>query len=143
MLVLERGQCEEYSYQVTQRSDTSVNSSTLFTRSGLGSKDWLFSVGLGGGSNFWWAQNPRVWEEDFELKSRFGVGFDWPLNYADLEPYYDEAEILMQVAGPDDTPYPRKAPCPQPAHKLSSFDEAMITAVNTVRELEYSALPDP
>lgn len=128
VLVLERGPREEHAEQVARKSNTSVDSSSLFTRSGLHSKDWLFTIGLGGGSNCWWAQTPRMWEEDFELKSRYGVGFDWPIGYSDLEDYYDEAEILMQVAGPTDAPYPRKGACPQPPHKLSAFDLAMIAA---------------
>jgi choline dehydrogenase-like flavoprotein len=128
VLVLERGPREDHADLVARQSNTTVDSSTLFDRSGLAGKDWLFTVGLGGSSNCWWAQTPRMWEEDFELKSRYGVGFDWPITYADLAPYYDEAEDLMQVAGPDNAPYPRKGPCPQPAHKLSGFDKAMIAA---------------
>lgn len=128
VLVLERGPREDHAEQVARQSNTTVDSSALFAKSGLGGKDWLFTVGLGGGSNCWWAQTPRMWEEDFELKSRYGVGFDWPIGYADLEPYYDEAEFLMQVAGPHEAPYPRKGPCPQPPHKLSGFDQAMIAA---------------
>ena len=36
--------------------------------------------------------------EDFELRSRYGVGRDWPLDYADLEPYYRQAELEIGVA---------------------------------------------
>ena len=36
--------------------------------------------------------------EDFALRSRYGVGRDWPLDYADLEPYYRQAEYEIGVA---------------------------------------------
>jgi choline dehydrogenase-like flavoprotein len=41
---------------------------------------------------------------------------DWPISYADLEPYYVEAEQLYGVAGTDDNPYAswRSAPYPMP-----------------------------
>jgi len=34
------------------------------------------------------------------MKSRFGVAADWPIDYAELEPYYVRAEELVGVAGP-------------------------------------------
>ena len=37
--------------------------------------------------------------EDFELRSRFGQGLDWPLKYKDLEPYYRKAEYELGVSG--------------------------------------------
>ena len=41
---------------------------------------------------------------------------DWPFSYADLEPYYVEAESLYGVAGSDDDPFAswRSAPYPMP-----------------------------
>ncbi len=36
---------------------------------------------------------------DFTLRSTYGHGRDWPLAYADLEPYYRQAEQLVGVAG--------------------------------------------
>jgi choline dehydrogenase-like flavoprotein len=43
---------------------------------------------------------------------------DWPIRYADLEPYYVEAEALLGVAGDESNPYgpPRSAPYPMPPH---------------------------
>jgi choline dehydrogenase-like flavoprotein len=36
--------------------------------------------------------------EDFQLRSRYGVGRDWPIGYDDLEPFYREAEWELGVA---------------------------------------------
>ena len=128
VLVLERGRYDSIEEQILARSNSSTDATGFFTQSGLASKEWLFTVGLGGGSNCWWGQTPRMWVEDFELQSRFGVGYDWPISYADIESYYEQAEDLMQIAGPSNAPYPRRSPLPQPEHKLSSFDRAMIAA---------------
>jgi choline dehydrogenase-like flavoprotein len=59
---------------------------------------------------------------------------DWPLSYAELEPYYVEAEQLYGVAGTTDNPYAswRSAPYPMPPgnpmyHSLLLADGARAT----------------
>lgn len=91
-------------------------------------KIWPLSVGFGGGSQCWWGCTPRMLPADFELQTRYGVGLDWPISYADLEPYYCEAEALMGVAGPSDTPWPMSRPYPQPAHRLQAPDRVLQEA---------------
>jgi choline dehydrogenase-like flavoprotein len=56
---------------------------------------------------------------DFELKSRYGVGLDWPMSYDDLEEHYCTVEQVMLVAGPADSPMPRSRPFPLPPHRFS------------------------
>lgn len=53
---------------------------------------------LGGSTLHWLGVCLRMLPEDFELRSRYGVGRDWPLGYADLEPYYREAEWEIGVS---------------------------------------------
>src|SRR4029450_1017813 len=36
---------------------------------------------------------------DFKPKSTDGLGFDWPISYEDLSPYYDKAERFIGVTG--------------------------------------------
>jgi len=77
-------------------------------------KIWRFFTGFGGGSNCWVACAPRLIPEDFELKTRYGIGMDWPLTYSELEPYYCDAEDLMNIGGHSNrAPYPRSRPYPQ------------------------------
>jgi choline dehydrogenase-like flavoprotein len=64
---------------------------------------------------------PRLLPEDFELRSRYGVGRDWPVSYDDLRPYYAEAEKLLGVAGQATDLMPG-AEYPLPAHPLSPQD---------------------
>lgn len=92
-------------------------------------KTWRFYTGFGGGSNCWVACTPRLVPEDFELHTKYGVGMDWPLSYDDLEPYYCDAEDLMQVGGDSDrTPYPMSRPYPQKPHRLSEPDKLLQQA---------------
>ena len=39
---------------------------------------------------------------DFKPRSRDGLGFDWPLAYDELAPYYDKVEMLIGVYGAND-----------------------------------------
>ena len=57
------------------------------------------SMQVGGLAMHWGGVTPRWSPEDFRTRSLFGVGTDWPLSYDDLEPFYQEAEELMGVAG--------------------------------------------
>jgi choline dehydrogenase-like flavoprotein len=92
-------------------------------------KTWNFALDFGGGSNCWWACTPRMLPEDFELRSKYGVGDDWPLTYDDLEEYYCQAEETMAVSGArDGTPFPRSRPYPQPPHRFSSVDRLLKKA---------------
>jgi choline dehydrogenase-like flavoprotein len=52
----------------------------------------------GGSTLHWLGVALRMLPEDFKLRSRYGVGRDWPLDYADLEPYYRQAEAELGVA---------------------------------------------
>ncbi len=127
ILVLERGGREPYEDMLAKRRVSPVDNAKLFKTAGMppDKKTWLFTVALGGGSSCWWGQTPRMLPDDFRLKSRYGVGYDWPIGYDDLADYYDRAETLIGVAGPATVPYPKPKPYPQGPHPLSSFDNKM------------------
>ena len=56
-----------------------------------------------GGSTWHWLGNcPRHIPADFSLRSRYGVGVDWPIGYVDLEPWYCAAERELGVSGDHD-----------------------------------------
>lgn len=83
---------------------------------------WAYShvVGVGGSTLHYAGESHRLHPQAMRLRSRFGVGADWPLDYAALEPYYLQAERLIGVAGPAETGVRiRSAPYPLPAHALS------------------------
>lgn len=88
-------------------------------------KVWQFTTAYGGSSNCWWGCTPRFMPNDFRLKSRYGIGQDWPLTYDELDPYYYEAEDIMSVAGPEMTPFPRNGKYPLPPHTFSPVDKIL------------------
>jgi choline dehydrogenase-like flavoprotein len=57
---------------------------------------------VGGTTWHWLGTALRLLPSDLELRSRYGVGEDWPLRYSDLAPWYDAAESELGVSGPDD-----------------------------------------
>lgn len=44
-------------------------------------------TGVGGSTLHYTAYTPRAQPDDLRLFSDFGLGVDWPLSHADLEPY--------------------------------------------------------
>ena len=123
VLVLERGELrphnwqQMYGEQLTEEARASIRNLTP-------EKPWVFKLAVGGGSNCWWGCAPRLLPEDFAMRSRYGVGADWPVTYEELEPHYAAAEELMAIAGPaDGSPYPRSGPYPQPPHRFSDPDQ--------------------
>lgn len=61
---------------------------------------WTRIHAVGGRTNTWARVSLRMAEWDFKPKSmQDGAGEDWPISYADLAPYYDQAEALMGVFG--------------------------------------------
>src|SRR5215210_487195 len=52
-------------------------------------------TGVGGSTLHYTAYTPRALPDDLRLHADTGLGVDWPLDYADLEPYYDELEWFL------------------------------------------------
>ncbi len=65
---------------------------------------------IGGSTIIWSAHFPRLHPSDFRVRTLDGVAADWPVNYEQLEPYYDLNDGMMGIAGmTDDTAYPPKS----------------------------------
>ncbi len=60
---------------------------------------WFRSRMLGGRTNAWGRISLRNGPYDFQPYSRDGKGFDWPIRYSDLAPYYGRVEQLIGVFG--------------------------------------------
>ncbi len=77
---------------------------------------------VGGGTFSYGAMAWRFLEKDFRMRSTYGAVAgstleDWPIEYADLEPYYEKAEWEMGVSGDDSNNVfkaPRRKPLPMP-----------------------------
>jgi choline dehydrogenase-like flavoprotein len=60
---------------------------------------WFRSRILGGRTNHYGRVTLRMSDYDFKPTSTDGLGFDWPISYQDLAPYYDKAEQFIGVTG--------------------------------------------
>ena len=60
---------------------------------------WWRARMLGGRTNHWGRMSLRNGPLDFKPRSRDGLGFDWPISYDDVEPYYTKVEMLIGVYG--------------------------------------------
>ncbi|HEY0683857.1 MAG TPA: GMC family oxidoreductase [Steroidobacter sp.] len=63
---------------------------------------WWRARMLGGRTNHWGRISLRNGPYDFKPKTRDGLGFDWPISYDDVAPYYDKVEMLIGVYGDND-----------------------------------------
>lgn len=60
---------------------------------------WWRQRMMGGRTNHWGRISLRNGPYDFKPRTRWGRGFDWPISYDDIAPYYDKVEMLIGVFG--------------------------------------------
>lgn len=79
------------------------------------------TMAVGGQALHWGGACNRFSEEDLRLHSMYGLYVDWPLEWADLEKHYCDAERRMGVSGAP-SPFPedrQSTPYPMPPMMLS------------------------
>ncbi len=130
VLVLEWGKHYPREWQLEHGVNSEIPYEGSYVRPEGQDKLWKTTIGLGGGTSCWWGLTPRMGPDDFKMRSRFGVGHDWPISYDELVPYYRTAESIMKISGPDDLEvrFGGSAPYPQPHHRLSTPDEIIKAA---------------
>lgn len=64
--------------------------------------EWFRGYHVGGRSLLWARMSYRFSDHDFNANKVDGVGVDWPIRYADLEPWYDKVEKFAGVSGNND-----------------------------------------
>ncbi len=67
---------------------------------------WIRGRQVGGRSLVWARQVYRWSDLDFEANAKDGHGVDWPIRYADIEPWYDHVERFIGVSGRADSGRP-------------------------------------
>ena len=88
---------------------------------------------VGGNTKVYGGCLPRFRTQDFgEIKHQDGISPAWPVSYADMEPFYSEAERMYQVHGepgddPTEPPRTRDYPFPALEHEppVAAFADAM------------------
>jgi choline dehydrogenase-like flavoprotein len=78
--------------------------------------------GVGGSMVHYAGYAPRFHPSDFEVRTRDGVGADWPISYSDLKPHYEKVELELPVAG-QDWPWGDPHRYPHAAHPISGAAE--------------------
>ncbi|MFV8782937.1 GMC family oxidoreductase [Microbulbifer sp. SA54] len=122
---------------------------------GAGKNDYLILKGrhrfnsqyiraVGGTTWHWAASCWRFLPSDFKLNSLYGVGRDWPIEYADLEPWYQRAEAELGVWGPadEDLGSPRRQPYPMNPLPLS-YNEARIKQRMNAHNPDWRVVTEP
>ncbi len=96
----------------------------------------------GGSTWHWLGHTPRMLHADFQMRTEYGGGadfpaglVDWPITYDDLEPWYCEAESEMGVAGSDEQwkdlfRSPRSRPFPMSMIWPSYLDNWIAARIN-------------
>jgi choline dehydrogenase-like flavoprotein len=115
---------------------------------------------FGGGARVYGAQAWRFMEQDFQMATHYGTPegsslADWPISYADLEPYYELAEREIGVSGNADankkrawraSPYPMPAlPATAAHHRLKAGADALgwntFPTPLAINSVEYDGRP--
>jgi len=121
----------KYTYQAGLTNDTKVQPITYRKNESEPAKPVkaiMYGRQVGGGSVHFTANYWRFHESDFEERSQFGevpgaALADWPIKYADLEPYYTKAEYDLGISGLGGAnPFegPRSKPYPLPPMPVKS-----------------------
>ncbi|HEY8003099.1 MAG TPA: GMC family oxidoreductase [Phenylobacterium sp.] len=75
-----------------------------------------------GGSTVHFSMISLRWRpERFKARTLMGYGFDWPIAYRDIAPYYAQAERALSVSGPVVYPWgPKRGPYPYRPHPVNA-----------------------
>jgi choline dehydrogenase-like flavoprotein len=103
---------------------------------------------VGGGTRVYGAQAWRFLPQDFRMASLYGIPAgsslaDWPISYADLEPYYERAEWEIGVAGDDAAcarHWPRRKGFPMPPIPVNKQGQTLRAGAT---RLGWETLPIP
>jgi choline dehydrogenase-like flavoprotein len=105
---------------------------------------------LVGGTTWHWAAAAwRYIPNDMKLRSTYGVGRDWPIDYDVLEPWYGRAEDALGVAGTGEEdqrgqaggPFPpRSTPYPLPPEGKTYLFQRLQSRL---REMGYNFIHEP
>ena len=97
-------------------------------------------IGVGGSTLHYGAYVPRPDPRDFRLAAEFGVSRDWPVQYEELVPYYEEVETFIGVSGPENYPWDAARHYPLPPVPLNAPAQLMERGC---RELGIRTAPAP
>ncbi len=92
-------QSTSYAFDETTRHFFANDREQPYTQAPDAPFTWIRAGVVGGKSLLWGRQVYRWSDLDFEANRRDGHGIDWPIRYADLEPWYGYVERFIGVSG--------------------------------------------
>lgn len=92
-------QSTSYAFDETTRHFFANDREQPYTEAPDAPFTWIRADVVGGKSLLWGRQVYRWSDLDFEANKRDGHGVDWPIRYADLEPWYGYVERFIGVSG--------------------------------------------
>lgn len=97
---------------------------------------------VGGTTWHWLGTCLRLVPSDFQTQTQYGRGVDWPITYADLEPFYLQAEHALGVSGDSghDLGSPRSGGFLLPPIPQTYLDRTLSQALEDTR-FEVQATP--
>jgi choline dehydrogenase-like flavoprotein len=95
-----------------------------------------------GGSTVHYTMVALRWRPEwFKARSQLGYGFDWPISYWELEPYYAAAEKALSVSGPVRYPWgPARGPYPYREHPLNGPGQVLARGAEQMG-IKWAACP--
>ena len=113
-----------------------------FTAIGDPATELYEELAPGGLSNQWSCAVPRFSDEDFLDGMRAGEPYTWPIRYADVAPWYERVEPLLQIAAGKQGGPRLPAGLPRDVRRLADEWDAVKRAANTkgreVRVMPYA-----
>lgn len=90
----------------------------------------IMFAAVGGASLLYGAQWMRLLPSDFRVRSMDGINDDWPIDYYELEPYYNRIDSFLGVAGLGGDPAYPPQDFEMPPHPLGKGGMKMAEAMN-------------
>jgi len=84
--------------------------------------------GVGGAAMHHYGTWPRLKPEDFRVRTLFGRGLDWPIDYPTLLPFYDRIQEEVGISGDAASEIWRPAGAPYPMPPLERTKQAAAIA---------------
>jgi choline dehydrogenase-like flavoprotein len=102
---------------------------------------WTRGRQVGGKSLTWGGITLRLSDAEFEAAERDGHGTSWPIRHADLAPYYERLEALLQIHGQCDglNQLPDPTGAPRPALPLTPAEQHLQRCIR--RDLDLPLIP--
>ena len=93
--------------------------------------DWLRGYHTAGRSIMWSRQTYRLSDIDFDANMKDGHGVDWPIRYADIQPWYEKVETFIGIAGTAESLPQLPDSVFQPAFALTDAEKSLKSSVES------------